>query len=66
MSVTSVERAATPFHALKTGDGVQRSGAWAYFVYALIFFGFIVTVYWQLSGVLPHILELWPRTAMDG
>lgn len=58
MSVTSVERAATPFRALQADDGSQRSGAWAYFVYALIFFGFIITVYWQLSGVLPHILAL--------
>lgn len=58
MSVTSVERTVTPFRALQTRDSALRSGAWAYFVYALIFLGFIVTVYWQLSGVLPHILEL--------
>jgi hyaluronan synthase len=58
MSVTSVERAAPPFRARQTPDATRRSGAWAYFVYLLIFAGFVVTVYWQLSGVIPHILPL--------
>jgi hyaluronan synthase len=58
MSVTSVERAVAPIRVLQTRVPKVHSGAWAYFVYALIFLGFVVTVYWQLSGVLPRILPL--------
>jgi hyaluronan synthase len=58
MSVTSVERAVAPFRALQTRSPRVHTGAWAYFVYALIIGAFVVTVYWQLSGVLPHILPL--------